>query len=240
MILRDIRIFPEVGSCSEDIRIECSRSADMISSYLNRVILKKVRFKTENMRRICIVGNKNPKSQFYSNSSDVLVHEFQFNESEYLSYEGQRKNDFFIKYFEQGLLEISKQIDIPLLELQEGLKSFKEEGYKNEWTYQTRQFKTLGIKCKLNCVVTFEKFVLTLQIVKGKEILFEREVIESLPAEGLFQYYLKDVLLEDNAITVLGKLRDTLLKIEVKTVEDKMTFETVYVAPPAEEPWTWE
>jgi len=110
--------------------------------------------------------------------------------------------DFFIDMYIDGINQAKLTDNIPVAFLNNKLKEFKADGYKNEWEFKSKTFKEIGIKTSLFCKMTMDTFTLSLTLYKKKELIFEREILTTLPDETCYHYQFKDVILENNTIII--------------------------------------
>lgn len=219
MILRDIYLYPDLVEYPISTTSIFRYQTRNICNYLERVALKSLKFKTNDFRRICIIGKSSPNDTAYVNSSNVLGVDVKFNEKEYLSLNTTQLNEYFIELLKDGINKINEHIQIPKKELLEGIESFRLGGYKNRWTQKTKQMKSLGLKCHLNCNLTMDNFHLSLLIFKAKELIFEKEILKTKPDEIMFERLLNDVKLIDDKIVVLGKRDKIVYELDVKNIK---------------------
>lgn len=201
-----------------------------LCNYLEREVLTPLKYKTNDFKIIVIILGEvedYDKEVFrdiihedqiykkaYVNTSNALSTDVIIDRQEYNRLKTKQEiNDYFIEQLTRGLEETNKHVDIPLYELLQGMQKFKEGGYENKWTFKTRQFRDLGIKCRLNCNLTLENFHLNLQIEqKGKKVIFDKEILKTKPDELIFLHQFKDVVVQGDQIQVVkNRTKDNLL-----------------------------
>ncbi|NKB58970.1 MAG: hypothetical protein GKS00_21785 [Alphaproteobacteria bacterium] len=211
-------MYPDLLEFSDEIVHPFRDQTRSFCNYLERK-LKSVKFKTENFRRICIIGSSSPNDDCFVNSSNVLSVQIKLDETEYKSITNRCLNDYFIRLLMEGLNKIDKEIRIPKQEIVGFVNNFKADGYLNEWVFKTRQFKSIGIKCRLNCRLTTEKFHLNFLILKGSKILFDQEILKTAPDELVFASRLKDIREENRKIIVVDKFDESLFELSCEDLE---------------------
>lgn len=217
MILKELYLYPDLIDFEDDIVHPFRDQSRSICNYLERQ-LKPVKFNAEGFKRICFIGKKKPNSECFVNSSKVLSVEIYFDENKYKSLEKEQINAFFSQMLVTGIKKCQKQYEIPEDELLIGLVNFCENGCVNRWTFKTKLFKDIGIKCALECDLTMDAFHLNLVITKEKEVLFDREILKTVPDEIVFVPMFKDVRIDGDALVVLDKFGDTTYSVRLEEI----------------------
>ena len=187
--------------------------------YLEREILKKIRFSAD-FRRVCIHLSQGPPPPTLLNSSNVLCVYIQY-DPEY--YEGLQENgeivEFFIEMISKGLEKCQRTHGVPLEELLQGVGTFRKGGYKNEWVHKSRYFKERKVRAALNCSVTIEKFELSLRVTRDDRLVYDRVVLTTDPDEVGFDYRFKDIKLQRGRLIVTSKVTEPLLSISMRDLK---------------------
>jgi hypothetical protein len=113
-------------------------------------------------------------------------------------------SDFFVEMYKQGILRAKQTHDMPVDFLFNELENFRNDNYRNEWEFKSKTFKEIGIKATLFCKMTMEAFSLSLILSKNKEVVFNKEILNTFPDEICYHYKFKDLIFEDNKIIVTG------------------------------------
>lgn len=212
MILKEIYLYPDLVDYAGSIVHPFRDQSRSICNYLERR-LKRIKFDAEGFKRICFVGKKEPNSGCFVNSSKVLIVEISFDENQYTSLKKDQLNTFFSQMLVTGIEKCQKQYEISGNELLKGLENFRENGCVNRWTFKTKTFKDIGIKCALKCELTIDAFHLSLVITKGKEVLLTREILKTEPDEIVFVPMFKDVKLVGDRLVVMDKFGDAIYNV---------------------------
>lgn len=217
MILRNIYMQPEPLDYPDSVKRSFRDRNRCFTNYIQRHI-RSLRYETKGFNCVTVIGRTeiNNGQDLYINCDNILCVEIPFDEKKYVTLEEETElNEFFIEMLETGITKAAKEYDIPVQAMQEGIKDFRAGGYVNEWKFKARMFRDIGIKCILNCKLTMQAFHLYLQIMKGKEEIFNEEIYTSLPDEICFHNELKDVILVDDKIVVIGKLNNAVYEVKL-------------------------
>ena len=218
MILRELYLYPDLVQYPQNLTGTFRDQTRCLCNYLERNVLKKLKFKADGFKRICIIGTSNPKNKVTVNSSNVACIEVLFSEDEYLSKSGNELDEYFINMLNVGLNKLDEQKQIPLEELCSGLESFRNNAYKNEWVHKSKVIKGTGARANLNCVLTKQSFTLTLSVHKDDIVVLEKEVLNTPPDEIAFTHLFKDLLTSDDALLVNNKFGEIIYELSIKSV----------------------
>jgi hypothetical protein len=176
-----------------------------IGNYLRRQ-LRSSNFEPQGYKRLLINACQlecppNKMSIFYS--SDLCVY-VPFEKNEYDNLQKGELPDFYIDLYLKGVQKAQNTHVFPEKFINEKLEQFKTDGYKNVWEFKSKTFKEIGIKASLFCKMTMEAFSLSLILSKKKEVVFNKEILNTLPDEICYHYQFKDIVFENNNIIVTG------------------------------------
>lgn len=218
MILKELYLYPDLAKYPKDLT-NCMRDKTRcLCNYLERNVLKRLRFKTENFKRICVIGSQEPNEKVIVNTSNVACVEVRFDENEYLSMSGVQLEEYFISLLLEGLANLDKNHPIPIAELSKGVESFRNDGYKNQWVHKSKAIKGTGLKANLNCVLTTEKFILTLSICKDNNVVYENEVLNTPPDEIVFVPMFKDLVINESELQITDKFGGIVYELSISEV----------------------
>lgn len=212
MILKELYLYPDLVEFEDAIVHLFRDQSRSICNYLERQ-LKPVKFDADGFKRICFIGKDEPNSECYVNSSKVLIVEVYFDEKKYKSLKKDQLNTFFSQMLVSGIEKCQKQFEVPVDELLRGIENFLENGCLNRWTFKTKSFKDIGVKCALECELTIEAFYLSLVFYKGKETLQTREILKTEPDEIVFTPMFKNLRLDENTLIVMDKFGDAVFSM---------------------------
>ena len=205
MILKELYLYPDLVQYPESLTGAVRDQARCLCNYLERTVLKKLRFKTEGFKRICVIGSRSPKQSAHINTSNVACVEVKFSEGQCSSGSGIELDEYFISLLTEGLDNLNKQYPIPVTELKNGLEEFRNNGYKNEWLHQSKAIKTKGLKASLYCKLTNKNFSLTLAVSNGDSVVFEKEVLNTVPDEIVFVPMFKELIVSESTLQLTNK-----------------------------------
>lgn len=171
-----------------------------IGNYLRRQ-LRSLHFEPQGYKRLLIYACQElPATNHIFN--DHLCVCISFDKDKYDKLTKEDLPDSFIEMFLSGIKKAQQTHKVPEDFLLNILSDFRNNNYKNEWLFKSKNFKEIGVKAVLNCEMTIEKFSLTLNLFRGKEIVFSEEILETLPDEICYHYRFKDIVFENNKIKI--------------------------------------
>lgn len=123
--------------------------------------------------------------------------------------------DFFIELYIAGINKASQTHEIPVKFLLAKLEDLKENNYENKWEFKSRLFKEIGIRAILNCQMTMDFFSLILTLMKKDEVIFSKEILNTLPDEIIYHWQFKEIVLEGNFIKVLDEFQKPIYTLDL-------------------------
>lgn len=201
------------------------------SNYIQRIIKNK--FEVDGFTFIDIRGRFHPKENFEIDKTfKTFEIEIPFDLKRYQKIypykndyplEGRllipidNQDDFSLFVFNMLIegLEKSKSLNapIPVNDLITIVNEFKEIGYKNEWIFKKKTFKEYNLKAELHCQLTSNFFSLKLKIWKGNNVIFNQEILRTLPDSIMYGYEFNDIIIENNILKITKKFSGDLFKI---------------------------
>lgn len=186
-----------------------------LCNYLEREVLKALKFRSEGFNRIVISVCTKPAEEFEINSCQVACVEIPFNRKEYESKSDEALMHYYAECLSRGLKLCAQSVSIPLDELLAGINSFMAGGMKNEWVYKSRTFREHQLKTSLLCSLSPEKFKLKLQIWRAKELIFDKVILRTDPDEIAFEHRFRNVDVVDGVLTITSRLGKVLWSAKV-------------------------
>jgi hypothetical protein len=204
-IIRDIILEPDYHETSlqREYRSNFAFRCRFIGNYLRRQI-KEIKFEPVGYNRIFISAcqfSVKPNTVF-ENTLRISV---PFDKSFYDNLEKDAVADYFVQLYKDGLIKASQTHEVPLQFLLNQLQNLKDNNYSNEWEFKSKIFKQIGIRATLFCKMTMDCFSLSLILCKKNEIIFSREILNTLPDEIIYHHQFKDIVLQNNEIKVLNE-----------------------------------
>lgn len=189
---------------NDPFRDDFNLHSRFISNYLS-VQIRKLKFLTDgtfnmiavsptlDVKHVCrIVGEKALDASIF------------FNRREYEKLTEIEKYECYLDLLQKGYSICSQYKNIPLEPLLKLHQDFRDNNYKNEWLHKKRKFKEVGIEVDLYCYFTSHYFELEIIVydIKNKEILISGTVIRTLPNEVCFDYLFKDIVINDDYLSI--------------------------------------
>jgi hypothetical protein len=176
-----------------------------LCNFLEREVLRKIKFRAEGFNRIVIAMRTNPENEFVVNSSQVACVWLPFVPSEYESKDGEVLMHYYIDCLKKGLQKCAQYVSIPVDALTQGIDDFVSGGMTNQWLFKSRTFREHGLKASLLCSLTPSEFLLRIQVWRKKELVLDEEVLRTDPDEIAFQHRFRDLEIIDGALIVAAK-----------------------------------
>jgi hypothetical protein len=151
-----------------------------------------------------------PRGACYVNSSNALIVEIPFYVDEYCSIAKEDLPEYFINLLSIGFDKGSKEFYLPIDDLSTAIKLFRNTAYKNEWVYVEKNFKSIGLKCRLLCAFGINYFSLTFEATRGRELVFSQEILRTIPDEITFSHRFKEIKFENGQLIVVDKFGTVL------------------------------
>jgi hypothetical protein len=206
MIIKSIYVgINELGLPSSYTYLFKKRSR-FICNWIEREVLKKLKFKTETFDRIVVSLCREPRAEAFVNSEKVACVEIDFDRKRIDETAGACLATLQIALLKSGLEKCALSYSIPKAELFRGLDLFVEQGMRNEWLHQKKKFKEQGIVAELTCQMTQETFLLRLSVVRTGVIVFNAPILETEPDEIVFVSKFKDIEVADGNLIITAKL----------------------------------
>ncbi|WP_330983697.1 MULTISPECIES: hypothetical protein [Enterobacterales] len=205
MILKEIYLYPEILDYREEITFLFKKQSRSLCNYIERY-LKAVKYQTDDFKRICFVCQKEPLSNTYINTCNVLCVSIPMSQDEYTNKKKEFLNEYFISLLMLGMDKCNETHPLPSDIIIAAINEFRREGYINEWVFKKKKLKELGLEFILKCSLTMDEFSLDLHVAKEKNIIYRDNIIKDIPNEFVFNYHLKDLLITNDNIKVIDKL----------------------------------
>ena len=210
MILKTLYLQIEGRELPTEYTYDFLKSSRHICNYIEREVLRKIRFKADGFSQICISLCSDPKTEFFVNSANVACCDLKFDRERYDALSKEELPDFYIELLEAGLRQMTGFCPLPLDEILQGLNDFKSGGFVNEWTHKRRVFKKHALTAALRCELSQSAFKLRLEVLKDKAVTFNEVILETDPDEVAFEHRYKDVMIDDESLVVTSKYGDPL------------------------------
>jgi hypothetical protein len=219
MLLKQLYLSLNVAEYPRDVQGPFGFRTRYLCNYVERR-LRVLRAQNQEFSRLCVEGRHDGQAPCYLTSDPVAVVPIAFDRARYERLSSDELHEFFIGMLVGGLEKCAGQYAIPLREMQECIDEFRVGGFHNEWLHQKRSLRPLGLEARLTCRLEMERFVLTLTLERAGASVFEREILETLPDELIFEHRFKDVVLEGESILVTTKrsAQRTLFALDSKTL----------------------
>ncbi len=204
MILRKIYLYLDPDEFPKEVAIPFGFRSRYACNFLERR-LKPLRFHSAGFNRIIIQGSALQTSVKIVKGSNAISSPVLFQIDHYEKLNNDDRHEFYLSMIERGLNTVSLHHPIPTPELTKAIDLFRNFGYKNEWTHQTKYYREDGLRASLLCRLTPDSFSLTLNVTQGREIIFENTILETKPDELIFADQFKSLERHKDSIIVRDK-----------------------------------
>jgi hypothetical protein len=176
-----------------------------VCNFIEREVLKPIRFNTENFDRIVVALCTVPREEVYVNSSSVAEVQITFDRDAYDATPRAELPLFYVHKLKDGMEKCARSLEIPKAEISDGLATFVAGGMLNEWIFKDKSFKTLKLRAVLGCQLSLDAFRLRLQVFHVGKLAFDEEILKTDPDEIAFEPLFKDIKVEGSDLVVTGK-----------------------------------
>jgi hypothetical protein len=180
-------------------------SARFICHYLRR-FLKTKKTQGDGFSNVCFVGHRRPKDSvpYMSNFSKALMVEVPFDVEQYESVPTAARTDFHLRMLGKGIEQLRMVSPSLADDIVLGIEQFRSSGCVDRWRFKEKSFKALGLRVRLDCEMSSDKFKLTFNVLsKDSNVVFSQEILETSPDETCFHYRFKDVVEMDATLVVM-------------------------------------
>ncbi len=208
MYLRYIALDCEFNYPSDSFYLRFRANTNFIQDYLSKEIRKQKLPISDNFHMICVKLSSTPSSIRLLPSLKVLEVNLLVEKSELEFYEQMRtleeRCDFCLSVLERGYRLASPSYNLPLKQLLDLHKCFKQVGYVDEWLIKRFTLKPQGVIVTLiGCFTAFD-FHVTLKAVNDKAatVISEQVIIRTDPYWVCFEKDIKNIHIENNDIII--------------------------------------
>lgn len=176
-----------------------------ICNHIEREVLAKLRFRTENFNRIVVSACSKPGEGAFVNAANAACVDVPYERNEYERLTGGKLGLYYVGLLREGLEKCAVSVPVPKGEIFEGLDAFVAGGMTNEWTHKQRLFRKEGIRATLKCAMTQDAFTLRISVQRGERVACDRKILTTDPDENAFGYRFKDIAVEGRNLVVTSK-----------------------------------
>ncbi|AZI92186.1 hypothetical protein AB1P82_000350 [Salmonella enterica subsp. enterica serovar Senftenberg] len=220
MILKEIYLYPETLDYDDSFTFPFKLQTRSLCNYIERYI-KNLKYKTPDFKRVCFICRDGIIDESYVNSCNVLCVNILINKNEYLNLNKFQLNEYFISLLLAGLDKCHGKYSLPNEKIVEAINSFRDLNYVNEWVFKKKKINKTKLECLLKCHLTMDEFSFDLQVKDRGAVVFEDNIIKDKPNEFVFNYYLKDLVIDDE-IKVYGKNNKILYSKNITEIINKV------------------
>lgn len=214
MLLRSIYLYLYSDDYPQVLISEFGFRTRYLCNFVQRRI-RGLKFESDGFNMIGVQGRLRPLDACSVVSEKCLLSTVAFDQPQFQSLQAEERHEFFIAMLTSGVQKCASQHSIPLLEITSAINEFRAAGYRNEWTFEDKLLRPVGIRAALMCRLTTEKFVLSLRLSAKGMTLWEEQILETLPDEIIFAHKFKSVALKDDAIVVLDKFGNETYSVDL-------------------------
>ncbi len=201
-----------------DYRYGFLKRSRVLCNYIEREVLREIKFKCEGFNRIVVSMCEHPSKGVFINSCQVACVEEPFNKKDYDSKSDEAIIGYYVSSLKKGLRKCARSQTIPLGEMLKGVDQFVAGGGKNEWLFKSRTFREHNLKANLFCALTMDAFNLRIQVLRQKEIVLDEVVLETVPNEIVYAPKFKDLEVDDGALVITSRRGKPLWKKKVSRI----------------------
>jgi hypothetical protein len=220
MILRDFYIGLDRSQYSTKVAYAFKLRSRCACHFIGRHIWKQ-QIRVPGFNRISVTLSKGASPKFEVNSLQVVCITMPFEASGHESLSDTDFHEFVITHLLSSCDQFLNTLPAVLASLKEGVRLFRESGYRNEWVARSRRFAAACIHASLACELTPQRFGLRLIVRLRGTLVFDQEIFTSDPDEVAFDYRFNDVVVMDDKLVVTSKTSKPLLELSLSRLLEK-------------------
>jgi hypothetical protein len=202
--IKNIYLYPDLVEFQSDALRPFRDQTRYICNFIQRY-LKSHDLEANGFNKICIVCKSVPRGACYVNSSNALIIEIPFCIDDYCSIAKEDLPEYFISLLNIGFDKGSKEFSLPIGDICTAVNLFRNTAYENKYVFLERNFKLIGLKCRLLCAFKMSYFSLTFEAIRGSELVFSQEILRTIPDEVVFSHKFKEIKFIDGQLIVVDK-----------------------------------
>lgn len=206
MTLKSIYLHIGVLGLAPAYTYSFKKRSRFICNWIEREVLKPLKFRSRGFDRIVVVLNSTPKPEAYTNSSKVACVEIPFDQEVIDNSHGDTLADIQIAMLRYGIEKCDTTISIPKSELFRGLDLFVKSGMRNEWLHKEKAFRGHSLTAALTCKMTQTAFSLRLAVWYLNALCFDQVILETEPDEVVFEHRFSDIQIENGSLVVTARI----------------------------------
>lgn len=188
-------------------------------AYVEREILKKAKAETVGFNRWVIEFHDNPNKYPRINTEKVLVSHLKFDQAEFDRALKTNTSKYFVHKLETALDHIRKyNYGLPIVEIEKGIIGFVNGGYRNEWIYKKKKSEDRKTEVRLKCILDENKFTLDIEIYKGKELAFGKNLLKLDPDPVAYYHRFNDIIFQHDNVLITDKFGDSFFVFDIKNI----------------------
>ena len=126
-------------------------------------------------------------------------------------------NDQVIAILGSAIELASRHFPVPTAAISDAVQLFIDQGYKNEWIYGRKHWKTLNIDAEIHCEVQIDKFLLTHRVFRDSEQIASQVIASTQPREWLFYPLMGSQILSRGKIVLRDRKRRKLSEFDLES-----------------------
>ncbi len=183
-----------------------------ITKYIENNCLKELKYKTEKITGIVITFIYGYDDKEWSNYDIPFVTHskcigifIRFDKKKYDSLKTDDEfREFIYEYMTNAFDKIETKFEIPSSEILSSYNEFKEKKFIYEWLSKKKSDRARKLLAELHCTINIDRFILTLKVFQNKEIVYNNIILETNPDEYSYTHKVKNLIIEEEFIKVLG------------------------------------
>ena len=200
-------------------------NARFICNWLSKAV-RKLQIETGSVNMLCFIQSPSKKKSEILESSNSLISYIPLSMDDQMRLRAmpclQDRYEFYLSFIEEGYIEASKSIPLPL-DILFGLNDlFRQGGYKNEWLFKKKQIKEFGIYVYLNCYFTTSDFHLELEAydLKKTRLIAKDVILRTPPDEICFDKDFRSIRINGSKLEILNFIGDVEITVNLEVLAD--------------------
>jgi hypothetical protein len=217
MLLKHVYLYLESGKYPPELTKSFGFRTRYMCNFVERK-LKPVRFDADGFNKICVRGSLAPQEACPIIPENAVAPEALFDPGTYQHLPPGGHHAFFEEMLREGLEKCARHHAIPMALFDETLRELRESGYVNSWVHQTKHLRPRKLTAQLVCTLDDDRFRLVLELKNDVKLLWNGQILETLPDEIIFAHRFKEVAFEEDSIVVKDKFGDSLFRLPLSAV----------------------
>jgi hypothetical protein len=193
---------------------------EFICDYLSLAI-RKFKIETNGFNMVCISLDAELERVWYSDVSKYVEVLLPFSEDDKKKYLNMSnavdRYEFYIQKILYGYKLAYKYGDLQIDKLEGIIETFRQNGYRHEWSFAKKRLKEYDLYVYLNCYFRYNEFELRLEAYdfKRTRLIASGTLLRTFPSRFCFHKTFRKVEINDGMLTLLDFLGHPTIEVDL-------------------------